>query len=222
MINPCAQPPMSGLKPVTGPSPELAVSRALQVPAPQFGRRVLAATRSPAGHRVTYPPSIPDGRPVPARHPYVQLSRATAEPAHDPLLVLADPDPPGLRRISLTSAGYARREQLRGASQRAGLPAPDPQFPTPKTPAGRRSSCPAPLPAPGGQPDPRHPGRSTGSAGADVHVLDPDLGRGRQQRQTAPHSAHASQPIHPPGAHLHPQLRHPPLAGPCREGGNST
>ena len=223
MISPCAQPPASDVKSVTSLSPELAVSRALQVPAPQFCRRILAATRSPAGRRVTYPPSIPGGRPVPARHPYVQLPLATAEPVNDHLLVLADPDPRGLRRVSLTSARYARCEQLRGASQRAGLPVPDPQIPTPKTPAGRRlSCCPAPLPAPGGQPDPHAPGGSIGSAGADVDVLDPGLCRGCQQRQTAPHSAHASLPIHSPGAHLHPQLRRPPLGGPCREGGNST
>jgi len=127
-----------------------------------------------------------------------------------------------LQRVSPTSAGYARHEQLRGAPQRAGLPVPDPPIPTTKTPAGRRSSCPAPLPAPGGQPDPRHPGRSTGSAGADFGALNPGLRQRRQQRQTAPHYAHASLPIHSPGAHLHPQLCHSPLAGPCREGGNST
>jgi len=57
MINPCAQYLASDVKSVTGP--KLAVSRALHVPAPQFCRRVLAATRSPAGRRVTYPPRSP-------------------------------------------------------------------------------------------------------------------------------------------------------------------
>ena len=219
MINPCAQYLASDVKSVTGL--KLAVSRALHVPAPQFCRRVLAATRSPAGRRVTYPPSIPGGRPVPARHPYVQLPLATAEPVSNHLLVLADPNPPGQRRVSLTSARYARCEQLRGAPQRVGLLVPDPQFPAPKTPAGRRSSCPAPLPAPGGQPDPRDPGGSAASAEADVDALNPGLRRRCQQRQTAPHSAHASLPIRPPGAHLHPQLRPPYLVGCSREGGNS-
>lgn len=37
--------------------------------------------------------------------------------------------------------------------RRAGPPVPDPVFAT-KIPAGRRASCPAPIP-PGGQPDPR-------------------------------------------------------------------
>ncbi|MGH4009894.1 MAG: hypothetical protein ACRDTH_17375 [Pseudonocardiaceae bacterium] len=256
---------------VTGPSPELGVSRALQVPAPQFGRRLLAATRPPAGRRVTYPPSIPDGRPVPARHPCIQLLLTTAEPGNDHrptpelaaslalrrahigevvklgqgclgggvpvsgclagasdeladggLLVLVDPDFHGLRRVRLTSSGYARHEQLRGVSQQSGLPVPDPRISTLKIPAGRRSSCPPPLPAPGGQPDPRNPDGDAGSTGTDADALDLDLSHGRQQRRTAPYSAHASLPIRSPGAHLHPQLRRPSLADRCRAGGSST
>ena len=272
MINPYAQPPASGVKSITGPGPELAVSRALQVPAPQFCRRVLAATRSPAGRRVTYPPSIPDGRPVPARYPCVQLSLATAEPINDHcpspelvasralqraligevatlgqsylddgvpasgclaeafndladagLLVLTGPDPHGLPRVSLTSAGYARHEQLCGAPQRAGLPVPDPPFPTTKTPAGRRSSCPTPLPAPGGQPDPSHASGDADNVGANVGTLDPGLSRGCQQRQTASHPAHnTGLPIRSPGEHRRPQLRRPHLAGRCRTERSST
>jgi hypothetical protein len=57
MINPCAQYPASDVKSITGP--QLGVSRALQVPAPQFCRRTLAAPRSPACRRVTYPPRSP-------------------------------------------------------------------------------------------------------------------------------------------------------------------
>lgn len=263
MINSCAQPPASGAKPVTGPSPELAVPRALQVPATQFGRRVLAATRSSAGRRLTCPPSTPGGWPVPARYPCIQLPLTTAEPVNDhcpspeltvslalqrahigevatlgqdyvddgvstsgclagasdhladaALLALAYPDPHGLGRVSLISAGHARHEQLRGAPKRAGLPAPDSQFPAAKTPAGHRSGFPTPLPAPGGQPDPSHTSGDADNVGANVWTLDPGLSRGCQQRQTAPHPAHnTGLPIRSPGEHLHPQLRRPHLAG---------
>jgi hypothetical protein len=83
MINSCAQPPVSGAKSVTGPSPELAVPHALQVPATQFGRRFLAATRSSAGRRVACPLPTPDSWPVPARYPRLQLPLTTAEPIND-------------------------------------------------------------------------------------------------------------------------------------------
>ncbi len=84
-----------------------------------------------------------------------------------------------LRRVSFTSTGHARYQQLRGTPGRSGLPVPDPQFPTPKTPAGRRASCPAPLPAPDGQPDPHHPGAGIGqlrwarSPERRLHLLHP-------------------------------------------------
>lgn len=59
-------------------------------------------------------------------------------------------DPAGLRRVTLANA---RSAPPRDTPRRVGLPVAEPVFPT-KTPAGRRSSISAPVPAPGGQPDP--------------------------------------------------------------------
>jgi len=71
-----------------------------------------------------------------------------------------------LQRVTPTTAGHTRCEQLSVTPPRTNSWVPDPQFPH-KTPAGRRSSsCPAPLPAPGGQPDPNP--QATGSSGEQL------------------------------------------------------
>ncbi len=55
------------------------------------------------------------------------------------LLALDEPDPHGLRRVTLTTAGHTRYEQLvRGTPRPPGLPVPAPQFPAIKTPARER------------------------------------------------------------------------------------
>jgi hypothetical protein len=59
----------------------------------------------------------------------------------------------------------------------------------------------------------------------ESEVLDPGMARrcrDCQQRQADPHPPHTGLAVRLPGAHMHPQLRRPPLAGPSREGGNST
>lgn len=85
------------------------------------------------------------------------------------LLVLGEEDPEscGVRRATVTDAGrthYLALCQIHNPPATvtvSTLRVPDPQFPT-KIPAGRRSSCSEPLPAPGGQPDPPHQsGRSS-------------------------------------------------------------
>jgi len=58
------------------------------------------------------------------------------------LLTLAEVDPGGQRRLSLTEIGHAHYAQLMTARQ-VRLSAPEPEF-LPQTPAGRRSSCPDP------------------------------------------------------------------------------
>lgn len=55
------------------------------------------------------------------------------------LLALADPDPHGREQVTLTTAGHIRYTQLLGTQRRADRPVPDPQFPTAKAPAGRRT-----------------------------------------------------------------------------------
>lgn len=50
----------------------------------------------------------------------------------------------------------------------------------------------------------------------EFEVLDPGMARpcrDCQQRRAAPHPQHTGLPVRSPGAHLHPQLRRPPLAG---------
>jgi hypothetical protein len=88
--------------------------------------------------------------------------------------------------------GQARGTQLTAVPGRAALHTFDPRFPV-KTPAGRRSS----KPAPGGQPVPHHP--------------HPVPGAEHQLRWARP-------PVRSPGQHLHPPLRRPPRAS---HGGNA-
>jgi hypothetical protein len=69
------------------------------------------------------------------------------------LLILAEQDPSGMRRVGVTEAGHVRYAQLRDMRQPAGLRVPEPRFPTTgPTAAGRRSSI--PQPAAGTAPDP--------------------------------------------------------------------
>jgi hypothetical protein len=79
------------------------------------------------------------------------LTRTLDELTEAGLLALAEEDPGGLRRVSLTGTGHAHYAQLTTTPARVGPAAPEPPFPT-KTPAGRWWSCPDPLIAPGGQP----------------------------------------------------------------------
>lgn len=92
-----------------------------------------------------------------------------------------DPESCGVRRVTVTDAGYTHYVALcqihnpPATVAVSTLRIPDPQFPT-KIPAGRRSSCSEPLPAPGGQPDPHHQsGRS--SSGQLRWARCPDDGR---------------------------------------------
>ncbi|MGH7744336.1 MAG: hypothetical protein ACREQ5_05880 [Candidatus Dormibacteria bacterium] len=133
--------------------------------------------------------------------PLLYLTRAFNELVDAGLLALADPDPHGLQQVTLTDAGRTRYAQLRGTPPRPEFPVPDPQFPN-KTPAGRRPSTPMPYSAPGGQPVPHRPAEA--SSASVEH---------QPQR--------ARLPVRSPGAHLHPQLRRPTLAGRCGEGGAS-
>jgi hypothetical protein len=109
------------------------------------------------------------GRPPVEQHPRLipaPGSRSACNALTDAgLLALADPEPPGLRWITLTAAGRARYAQLvsaRETSRCPGVQVPDPQFPH-KTPAGRRSSVPVSLPAPGGQPESNPEARESGA-----------------------------------------------------------
>lgn len=100
------------------------------------------------------------------------------------------------------------------STELGGLPAlsaqriPDPQFPT-KTPAGRRSSCPVPSYAPGGQPDPT-PRAGTASVDQLRWARCPDDERLPLLTDAV---EHASLPVRSPGAHLHRLLRRPPVTG---------
>lgn len=88
MINPCAQHPMTASDPVDDHGFELFTSSALQVPAPQFGRRAQTHDRSAgtqfrttearAGHpsRSPHPCLAPDDRPDPSH----QARTSTGEP----------------------------------------------------------------------------------------------------------------------------------------------
>jgi DNA-binding transcriptional ArsR family regulator len=71
------------------------------------------------------------------------LTRTLDELTEAGLLALAEEGPWGLRRVSLTETGHAQYAQLAATPRRVTLSVPEPQFP-PKTPAGRRSSCPDP------------------------------------------------------------------------------
>ncbi|MGH3884545.1 MAG: hypothetical protein ACRDRC_14255 [Pseudonocardiaceae bacterium] len=61
--------------------------------------------------------------------------------------------------------------------------------------------------------------------GPQFDALDPGMGRPcrgcQQQRRSVPHPEHASLPVRSPGQHLHPQLRHPPVAGRYGAAGSS-
>lgn len=62
--------------------------------------------------------------------------------------------------------------------------------------------------------------------GAQFDALDPGVGRPcqscHQQRWTGLHPKRTSLPVRSPGAHMHPQLRRPPLVGCCGAGDGST
>ncbi len=62
--------------------------------------------------------------------------------------------------------------------------------------------------------------------GAQFEALDPGMSRAcqgcQQQRWSALHPEPISLPVRLPGAHLHPQLRRPPVAGHYGPGGTST
>lgn len=86
-------------------------------------------------------------------HGCLKLSHLTPtfdELTHAGFLALAHADPSGGQRVSLTTTGHAHYTQLTTHGVMRSVPEP----PSPMTPAGRRSSCPDPLIAPGGQPDP--------------------------------------------------------------------
>jgi hypothetical protein len=69
------------------------------------------------------------------------------------LLTLAEQDPSGMRRVSVTKAGHARYGQLRDTRRRADLWIPEPRFPTTGPAAvGRQSGTLKPVG--GGRPDP--------------------------------------------------------------------
>jgi hypothetical protein len=104
-------------------------------------------------------------------HGHLKLShlrRTLDELTQAGLLALAEEDPRGLRRVSLTATGHTHYAQLTTTPGRVRLSVPEPPFP-PKTPAGRWSSCPDPLIAPGGQPDP-----PTTVPGTPTEMSDPD------------------------------------------------
>lgn len=87
---------------------------------------------------------LDDGLPAPG-----SLTGAFDELLGTGLLAVADPDPHG-RRVTLTTAGHTRYEQLHPTPR---PPVPATRFPSP-TPAGRRLiSSPAPHPDPGGRPE---------------------------------------------------------------------
>ncbi|MGH3945893.1 MAG: hypothetical protein ACRDSI_12730, partial [Pseudonocardiaceae bacterium] len=148
------------------------------------------------------------------------LAEAFDELADGGLLALAEEDPLGLWRVSLTDTGTARYVQLSAPPRPAGLQVPDPQFST-KTPAGRRSNSRFPA---AGDPTLRAGAASVAqlrqARGPDdvrVPLLTDTASSGFavaavSQRGTACPIEHASLPLRSPGAHLHPQLRYPPVA----------
>ncbi len=118
------------------------------------------------------------------------LANALDRLARAGLLVLGEEDPEscGVRRATVTDAGrthYITLCQIHNPPATVAvstLQVPDPQFPI-KIPAGRRSSCSKPLPAPGGQPDPPHQsGRSSSGLrwarrldDGRLHLLQPGI-----------------------------------------------
>ena len=106
-------------------------------------------------------------------HGHLRLSYLTQtfdELTNAGLLTLADADPSGLQRVSLTKTGRAHYTQLTAHRVTRSVPEP----PSHMTPAGRRSrpiSCPDSLVAPGGQPDPDNT-----MIGIPTEKTDPDDG----------------------------------------------
>ncbi len=131
---PCVRLPLVSAEPGTGPRPELAVALVLQ--------------RAHGGALVKLGEGYWD-RSLPITG---HLVGACDELTAAGLLVLADQDPHGLRRVTLTMAGQVRYEQFRCVPRLTGLPVPVPQFPAIKTPARERLNGPGP-----GQSDPHRP-----------------------------------------------------------------
>lgn len=120
---------------VAGLSPELVASLVL--------RRAHDGGVAKVGDRY-----LDGGHPTPG-----YLAGAFDELINAGLLAIADADPYGFRRVSVTETGRTRYAQLRDTRQSAGLWVPEPRFPTTgPTAVGRRSSTPSP--AVGGTPDP--------------------------------------------------------------------
>ncbi len=144
--------PAPGGRPDTSPRPELVVSLVLQ--------------RAHGGAVAKLDKDYLDrGLPTTGH-----LAGACNELTAAGLLTVADPDPHGLRRITLTTAGHTRYDQFCGTLRPPGLPVPDPQFPAIKIPARERLSGPGPR-----QPDPHRPAES--GVGPLRWARCPDQGR---------------------------------------------
>jgi hypothetical protein len=127
--------PVTSVKPITSLSPELVKALVLQ--------------RAHDGGVVKLGADYLDhGVPTPG-----SLAGVFDELTDTGVLTLAEPDPEGPRRVSLTTAGHTRYEQLRGTPRPPGLRVPAPQFPT-RTSARTRLSGPGPVAPPAGKPDP--------------------------------------------------------------------
>lgn len=110
VINRCVQLPLISVEPGTGSRPELAVALVLQQ---VHGGLVITLKEGYRGR----------GLSIMGR-----LARAFGELTAARLLVLVDPAPHGRRRVTLTTAGQARYDQLRGTPRPPVLPVPAPQF----------------------------------------------------------------------------------------------
>lgn len=129
VIDRCVALPVTSVKPTTSPSRELV--------------RALVLQRAHDGGVVKLGADYLDhGSPTPG-----SLAGVFDELADTGLLTLAEPDSEGPRRVSLTTAGHARYEQLRGTPRPSGLRVPAPQFPT-RTAGRKRLSGPGPLAPP--------------------------------------------------------------------------
>ncbi|MGH3966444.1 MAG: hypothetical protein ACRDRY_24905 [Pseudonocardiaceae bacterium] len=115
----CLQLPLAGAEPDAGLSPEFLASLVLQ----RVHRGEVAKSGDHYSDR---------GCPIPS-----YLTEAFDELADGGLLALAEQDPLGLRRISLTDPGTARYVQLSAPPRRAVLRVPDPQFPRCPVPSSR-------------------------------------------------------------------------------------